>query len=119
MYREYDDDDDDDDFVDFENREIIIEDDTWESIRKRAAETGEDPNVIAERFITDFRKSLANISEEHRAWCRLVAYRKKQKKLGIDTDNETETPEVVKEWRRLLDLDREEQAEKNVLKKAV
>jgi len=118
MYRKYYEecDDDDDDYVDFENREIIIEDDTWESIRKRAAETGEDPNVIAERFIEEIRELRANRSETDKAWCRLVAYRKKQRKLGIDSDNETEPPEVVKEWRRLAEFDCEN---RNVLKKAV
>jgi len=53
MYDKYydvlDDLDDDYDF-DIVSKEIVIEDDTWESIHERAAETGEDPNVIAERF---------------------------------------------------------------------
>ena len=115
MYRKYDD-YDDDEYFDIETEEIVIEDDTWVSIRKRAEETGEDPNVIAERFKKELDEIWNNGSKAHKAWYKVVSYYRKQKKLGIDTDNEIETPEVVKEWRRLVELEREE---RNVLKKAV
>ena len=115
MYRKYDD-YDDDEYFDIETEEIVIEDDTWVSIRKRAAETGEDPNVIAERFKEELIELRNNRPKSIFAWYRVLDYYRQQKKLGIDTDNETETPEVVKEWRRLVELER---AERNVLKKAV
>jgi len=38
-----------------------IEDETWEDIRKEAAETGESPDAIAERFVNKMNELLANV----------------------------------------------------------
>ena len=55
------------DLIDVEtmySEEVVIQEDTWEAIRERAAETGEDPDDIAARFIADIKETLANIPEE-------------------------------------------------------
>ena len=101
-------DEDIDEDYDFENEDIVIEDYTWEKIRKRAAETDEDPKILAERFIEELKELRAERPEiekaERRAWIRVADYRKKQKKSGINQDDEQGEPEVVRELNRLHNI---------------
>ena len=65
MYRE--EDYPDEDLIDVEtmySEEIVLEECTWEAIRKKAAETGKNPDDIAARFIADIKETLANVPEE-------------------------------------------------------
>ena len=64
-----------------------IEDETWEDIRKEAAETGENPDAIAERFVNKMNKLLSNV----------------------------QLPPAIKEVRRLCSLSEEEYDYKKVV----
>jgi len=56
-----------DDLIDVEtmySEEVVIQEDTWEAIRERAAETGEDPDDIAAQFKLYIKELLAQVPED-------------------------------------------------------
>ena len=59
--------------------EIVIEEDTWESIRERALRTGENPDDLAEEFKEYLKDLFAQIPEEVKEMQRLiVSYARKR-----------------------------------------
>ena len=75
---------DEDEIIDFETlmaEEIVLEEDTMEAIRKRAAQTGENPDDIAERFKKHLNDLWAQIPEETLEWYRLVSSYANKKEL--------------------------------------
>jgi len=72
MYRE--EDYPDEDLIDVEtmySEEVEIEEGSWEILRKRAAESGENLDDLAERFKAFIKNSLANVPEEVKEMQRL------------------------------------------------
>jgi len=81
-----------DDIIDVDEvyaEEVVLEEDSWELIRKKAAETGENPDDIAKIFIQRLKDSIAQVPEEVKEMQRLVgAYA-----LGKIVSTEEEFPE--------------------------
>ena len=74
----------DDEIIDVETlmtEDIVLEEDTWKSIRERAAQTGEKPDDLAEEFKKYLEDMRSQISEETLEWYRLVYSYASQKKL--------------------------------------
>ena len=74
----------DDDLMDVDEmyaEEIVIEEGTWETIKERAARTGENPDDLAEEFKKYLEDMRSQISEETLEWYRLVYSYASQKKL--------------------------------------
>jgi len=74
----------DDEIIDVETlmtEEIVLEEDIMEEIRKRVAQTGENPDDLAERFKKRLEDLRAQTPEETLEWYRLVYYYANQKKL--------------------------------------